>query len=227
MQLPGMNICANRKLLTCELTNKAGVYNLIKGDLFCFECEHVLQPLRNISVSFKGLQEGQNLSRSLSLCRRATVGEQMTHCQSLTERQKLGVAGRKNWSDPFCNIPHLPVLNACFYILFIRSPLASLLSCNIMPSEDEHLVFVIHRRHKHSGADIAVTGGHGSNRAVSVSFKLCLQFNDLFVFVVSGEHLLCFLSPSLPSSLSLCVSCSLTRSDSERSMPIGYVGGTE
>lgn len=75
------------------------------------------------------------------------------------------------------------------------------------------------------GADIAVTRGHGSIRAASVSFKLCLRFNDLFVFVVSGEWLL--LSLRLVPSLSPRISRSLTRSDSERSMPIGYMGGTE
>lgn len=104
---------------------------------------------------------------------------------------------------PFCTCAKfIPVVFFSPPILHLRSPLASLLSRDIVPREDEHLVLVIHGETRKL---IAVTRGHGSNRAASVSFKLCLQFNDLFVFVVPGERLLHSLSlpVALPLSLPL------------------------
>lgn len=88
---------------------------------------------------------------------RATVGDQRTY-GSVWERQKLGVAGRGNWYHP--EAPYLQYAKCkSLFLHFICLYLyvASLLSRDIMPSEDEHLVFVIHRKHTNSGTDIAVT----------------------------------------------------------------------
>lgn len=178
------------------------------------------------------LCSSKSISSTMNLCESCYLS--VSACSTCSLFMLLwwtGPAEARGCREGLDHKPHLPnMLNLALFkssfCTFHTSgcPLHSPLSRDIMPSEEDHLVFVTQRKHTHThlSADIAVTWGHDSNRAASVSFKLCLQFNDLFVFVVCGE---CLLSLSL--SLSLCVSRSLTCSDSERSMPIGYTGGTE
>lgn len=98
---------------------------------------------------------------------------------------------------------------------------------DIMPYEDKHLVFVIQ-------SERTLWCWHRSNLRPSwteqpLSLLNCVY--DLMTYLCLlflPRACLHSLSPIFLSlSLSLCVSHSLTRSDSKRSMPIGYMGGTE